>query len=79
MKILLPVMLLSLISIPGYSQEKYFTKSGSVTFYSNAPLETIEAKNNYAVSIFDKTTGQVEVSILMKAFRFEKALDAGAF
>jgi len=31
-------------------------------------------RNKNAVSVFDKTTGQVEVSILMKAFEFKKAL-----
>jgi len=68
------MVLLALISIAGFSQEKYYTKSGKVSFYSKAPLEDIEAQNKNAVSVFDKSTGQVEVSILMKAFEFEKSL-----
>jgi polyisoprenoid-binding protein YceI len=74
MKIGINAILLIVIAIAGYCQEKYFTKSGKVTFYSKAPLEDIEAKNNNAVSVLDKSTAQVEVSILMKAFEFEKAL-----
>ena len=74
MKIGINAVLLIVIAIAGYCQEKYFTKVGKVTFYSKAPLEDIEAKNNNAVSVFDKSTGQVEVSTLMKAFEFEKAL-----
>ena len=74
MKIISSILLVALISISGYSQEKYFTKNGKITFYSRAPLEDIEAKNNNAVSVFDKSTGQVELSILMKSFQFEKAL-----
>jgi hypothetical protein len=73
-KTIVNTVLLTLIAIAGYSQGKYFTKSGKVTFYSKAPLENIEAKNYKALSILDKNTGEVEVSVLMKAFEFEKAL-----
>ena len=74
MKLIISTVLFALISITAFAQQKYFTKSGKVTFYSKAPLEDIEAKNKNAVSVFDVTTGKIEVSILMKAFEFEKAL-----
>lgn len=73
-KIMISSLLLGMISIAGFSQNRYFTKTGKVSFFSWAPLENIEAYNKNAVSVFDKSTGQVEVSILMKAFEFEKAL-----
>ncbi len=73
-KIMISSLLLGMISIAGFSQNRYFTKTGKVSFYSWAALENIEAHNKNAVSVFDKSTGQVEVSILMKAFEFEKAL-----
>jgi polyisoprenoid-binding protein YceI len=58
----------------GLSQDRIFTKTGKISFFSKAPLEDIEAHNNAAISVIDKTTGQMEFSVLMKGFQFEKAL-----
>lgn len=55
------------------AQTKYFSKSGKISFYSKAPLEDIEAHNFRAVTVFDATSGQIEFSVLMKGFEFEKA------
>ena len=74
MKRIINTALFFIIAVIALPQEKYFTKTGKVTFYSKAPLEDIDAKNRNAVSVFDKNTGQVEVSMLMKAFEFKKAL-----
>lgn len=54
--------------------QKYFTRSGSISFYSEAPLENIEAHNKKATSVLDIETGNVEFAVLIKAFQFEKAL-----
>lgn len=56
------------------AQTKYFTKAGSIRFYSKSSLENIEAVNNKVVSVWDVSTGQVEFAALMKGFEFEKAL-----
>ena len=74
MKLIISTVLFIVIAGTAFPQEKYFTKTGNVIFYSRAPLEDIDANNKNAVSVFDKTTGQVEVSMLMKAFEFKKAL-----
>jgi len=74
MKSLTITLLLSLSTYFSFSQEKYFTKNAKISFYSSTPLENIEAVNKNAVSAFDKTTGQIEVSSLVKGFEFEKAL-----
>ncbi len=58
----------------GLSQQRIFTKTGKISFFSKAPLEDIEAHNNAAISVIDNTTGQMEFSVLMKGFQFEKAL-----
>ncbi len=58
----------------GLSQDRVFTKTAKISFFSKAPLEDIEAHNNAAISVIDKTTGQMEFSVLMKGFQFEKAL-----
>lgn len=53
------------------AQDKYFTKSGKINFYSVAPLEDIEAKNKSAVAILDTKTGTLQFSTLIKGFEFE--------
>jgi polyisoprenoid-binding protein YceI len=56
------------------AQVRYSTRTGEVSFFSATPAENIEAVNHKATCVFDVTTGQVEISMLMKAFEFEKAL-----
>ena len=56
------------------AQEKYFTKSGKIGFYSKAPLENIEAHNKSVTCVLDTKTGNLQFAVLMKGFEFEKAL-----
>lgn len=56
------------------AQDKFFTKSGKIEFFSSAPLEDIEAKNNTAAAVLDTKSGALQFSVLMKGFEFEKAL-----
>ncbi len=66
-------LLLSVIfTAPG--PERLITRSGSISFYSKAPLENIEGNSKTALSVLDKKTGQIEFSVLIKSFTFEKAL-----
>lgn len=60
-------------SISVYSQS-YMTRTGTITFFSEAPLENIEAVNNQVSGAIDLSTGEVAFTLLMKAFTFEKAL-----
>jgi hypothetical protein len=53
------------------AQDKYFTKSGKINFYSVAPLEDIEAKHKSAVAVLDTKTGTLQFSALIKGFEFE--------
>jgi len=55
------------------AQKKYFCKTAKISFYSKAPLEDIESHNTQALTAFDATTGQIEFSVLIKGFEFEKA------
>lgn len=69
--------LLCLLILPGLSvmaQDKFLTKNGDVSFYSEAPLENIEAMNRQVVGVIDIQKNEVAVTMLMKAFEFEKAL-----
>ena len=56
------------------AQDRYFTKTGKIEFFSKAPLEDIEAKNKTVTAVLDKKTGAVQFSVQMKGFEFEKAL-----
>jgi hypothetical protein len=72
----------NLIAVAGFlmitgitqAQDKYFTKSAKVEFYSKAPLEDIEAKNKTAAAILDTKTGALQFSVTMKDFEFDKKL-----
>ncbi len=70
----LTVMFMLFIAINSYAQTKYFTKEGRAQFTSKAPLEEIQSVNKKVTSILDIATGQLEFSVLMKAFKFQKAL-----
>jgi len=56
------------------SQQIYFTKTGKVEFSSKTPIENIEAVNNEATSFLNATTGDLVFAVLIKSFRFQKAL-----
>lgn len=56
------------------AQKIYFSKAASVSFYSEAILEDIEAHNTTSVVAFNAGTGQIEFSVSIKAFRFKNAL-----
>jgi hypothetical protein len=63
-----------LVAVTQLSAQKYYTKSGRITFVSNAPMEDIEAKNKSVVAILDSKTGALQFSVIMKGFEFTKAL-----
>lgn len=54
--------------------QKYFTKNGKLSFYSKATLENIKADNNQVLSVINTQTGELQFSVLIKGFHFEKAL-----
>lgn len=71
---LIVATLFSFTLISASAQDKWFTKTGSVDFYSDASLETIEAKNKTATAVLDSKTGGLQFSVQMKGFEFEKSL-----
>ena len=54
--------------------QKYFTRSANISFYSDTPVEKIEATNHQATSVVDLEKNEMVFSVLMKSFEFEKAL-----
>ncbi len=57
-----------------FAQNRYFTRTGKVSFFSSTPVEDIEAHNNSVSCVVDITSGAVQFSAQMKSFKFEKAL-----
>lgn len=57
-----------------FAQDKYFTKQGSLSFFSHSLVEDIKADNKQVLSVIDTTTGEMAVQLLMRSFQFKKAL-----
>lgn len=57
----------------GANAQKYFTKDGSIKFFSDAKMEKIQATNNKATCVVDAATGDIQWSVLIKGFVFENA------
>jgi polyisoprenoid-binding protein YceI len=74
MKRFIVISLFALLLAPSAIAQKYMTKTGKIRFYSEAPLEKIEAVNNQVNAAFDPGTGDLVFKVLIKSFIFEKAL-----
>jgi polyisoprenoid-binding protein YceI len=56
------------------SAQTFFTRSGKVMFVSKASIENIEANNNEVTSFLDTKKGEFVFAVLIKSFKFKKAL-----
>ncbi|MCB9304015.1 MAG: YceI family protein [Lewinellaceae bacterium] len=74
MKKTLFLAVIAILAASAANAQKYFTREGKVSFFSDAPMEKIEALNTKATSVWDTESGKIEFAILIKAFQFEKAL-----
>jgi len=68
------VLLLFSIWMNTASSQKFYTKSGKISFYSSTSVENIEATNRSVVALLDSKTGDMQFVVLMKGFDFKKAL-----
>ena len=73
---MLVITLVSLFVIAqkAQSQDVIVDKQGVAHFFSEAPLEDIEATNKKAIGAIDMKKGTVAVSMLIKNFHFDKSL-----
>lgn len=67
------VVVMALISAATFGQ-KYFTKTGHVSFFSDAALEDIEAHNYQTTALLDASSGKMAYKVPIKGFEFKKAL-----
>lgn len=63
-----------LISLSKSIAQKYIDRTGHASFYSEAPIENIEAHTEQVLSLLDLSNGDIVASMLMKSFNFEKSL-----
>jgi polyisoprenoid-binding protein YceI len=57
-----------------FAQDRYFTKTGRINFFSKAALEDIEAKNKTVQAVIDSKSGAIQFAAQMKGFEFEKQM-----
>ena len=74
MKKNLILALILLLSTVTFAQDRFYTKTGKIDFFSKASLEDIEAKNKTVTAVIDSKTGAIQFSVQMKGFEFEKQL-----
>jgi hypothetical protein len=70
----LSILLLAWLSFTQAGQNVYVCKNAKVSLYSSAPIEDIEASLNTGVSVYNAGTGELDFSVPIRSFRFEKAL-----
>lgn len=73
MKYMISLLLVLVISGSVIAQ-KVYTKNGTITFFSKSPMENISAINKQVMSVLNTETGELQFSLLVKGFHFEKAL-----
>ena len=67
-------LLISLFTASLANAQKFMTKSGTIKFFSETPMEKIEATNRQVNSALDFSNGNFVFKVLIRGFEFEKAL-----
>ena len=57
-----------------YATDKYYTKTGEISFISDTPIIDIIGKNSQVASVINIKTGEMVFAVLMKSFKFKRAL-----
>lgn len=65
--------LLVLMSLNSFSQ-KFACKGGQTSFFSETPMENIQAENTKVVSMIDPATGVIAVKMTIRDFEFPNKL-----
>ena len=68
------MILLTWLSVSRVGQDLYVCKNASITLFSSAPIEDIKAVSGSAVSVYNRSTGELEFSVPIRSFKFEKSL-----
>ena len=72
--LILAFLAIGLFSFKNHEDKQYFTKTGTISFFSSTPVEDIEAINQQVTSAFENGHGKIQFSVMITAFEFEKKL-----
>ncbi|MGD1890642.1 MAG: YceI family protein [Cyclobacteriaceae bacterium] len=67
-------LLIGLLSSFVGSAQRYQMAKSEISFYSDAPLEDIQAETTEVQSLFNASSGEVAFRVPIQSFQFEKAL-----
>ena len=62
------------LMLPLLGKDIYFTRSGTVSFFSSTPIENIKAINEQTTCVLDLETGDVSFRIPIRGFIFKNGL-----
>ena len=62
------------LMVPLFGEDIYFTRSGTISFFSSTPIEDIKAINEQSTCVLDLETGDVSFRIPIRGFIFKNAL-----
>ncbi len=66
--------LLFILIFQATSAQVYLTRNGTIRFFSEAPLENIEAVNRQVMTALNTETGEFVFRLPIRSFAFDKAL-----
>jgi polyisoprenoid-binding protein YceI len=66
--------ILSVFTVVNVNAQKVFSKTGTIYFDANSPIEKIDGTSNKGTGVIDIASGKIEVKMLIKSFKFQKAL-----
>lgn len=65
---------LAVATLPSVDAQRLKLATDTISFYSEAPVEDIEAINTHVTSLFEPATGHIAFSVPMRSFEFPKKL-----
>ena len=73
-KIFLFVVWIVMVNTTVSGQDKYFTKTGRISFAGKSPLSSVNAENKAVSVVLDTKTGILQFTLLTKGFEFKREL-----
>ena len=67
------IILLSCLTIKHTGPDLYTCKNARITLFSNALIEDIKATSSAGVSVFNATTNELDFSVVISSFQFDKS------
>src|SRR5271165_413793 len=68
------IVLLAWMNIHQAGQDIYVCKNAKISLFSSAPIEDIKAQTQTGASVYNSATGELDFSVAIRSFQFEKSL-----